>query len=265
MSERSAYGVQLDIVGQDVRKVLIDNGSSVDIIFRHTLRRMILGGQKESQNAADIQGPLYGFGNNPVPIQGTIDLPTTFGTSPQEVTALVNYYIIDIASSYNVIIGRPTLFFFGAIISAPHMKVKFPTAMGPGSLVSDIQASKMCYSASISLAQTNPRKRKLYGEQKQKVESGSASKAAKSGETQIFIIENPDGGYPEAAEKAKPSKIPRALPGEPVEQVELFEGDPSRLMAIGSNLGEPLRGELVRLLREYADIYLLGILRICLV
>lgn len=42
--------VQLDISGQHVRKVLIDNGSSVDNIFRHTLRRMILGGHVEEKN-----------------------------------------------------------------------------------------------------------------------------------------------------------------------------------------------------------------------
>lgn len=133
--------VQLDIVGQDVKKVLIENGSSVDIIFRHALRRMILEGRVENDNAEDIRSPLYGFGNNAIPIQGTIDLSTTFDTYPQEVTALVKYYIIDIASSYNVIIGRPTLFFVGEIISTPHMKVKFLAALGPGSLKSDSEAS----------------------------------------------------------------------------------------------------------------------------
>lgn len=154
-----------------------------------------------------------------------------------------------------MIIGRPTLFFLGAIISAPHMKVKFPTAMGPGSLKSDNQASQICYSASISLAQTNPRKRKLYGNQKVVMESGSASKAARSEDTQIFVIEDLSGGPPETKESSKPSKIPRALPGEPVEQVELYEGDPSKLMAIGSNLGGPLRGKIIKLLREYADVF----------
>lgn len=39
--------VQLDIVNQDVRKVLIDNGSSADIIFLHALIRMILEDWRE--------------------------------------------------------------------------------------------------------------------------------------------------------------------------------------------------------------------------
>ncbi|XP_074346327.1 uncharacterized protein LOC141685100 [Apium graveolens] len=79
----------------------------------------------------DIQGPVYEFRNHVVPVQGAIDIPTTFDTSPHEVIAMVKYYIIDMASPYNAIIGQPTLFFLGAIISSTNMKVKFPTPMGP--------------------------------------------------------------------------------------------------------------------------------------
>lgn len=35
---------QLDITDQDVMKVLIDNGSSVDILYFHTFKRMFLDG-----------------------------------------------------------------------------------------------------------------------------------------------------------------------------------------------------------------------------
>lgn len=77
---------------------------------------MILEDRREQPNTNNMQGSLYGFRNNDVPIQGFIDLPTTFGTIPQEITALIRYYIIDIASPYNVIIGRLTLFLLGAII-----------------------------------------------------------------------------------------------------------------------------------------------------
>lgn len=107
-----------------------------------------------------MQGTLYGFGNHAVPIQSTNDIPTTFGTSPQEVTALVKYYVIAIASPYNIIIGQPTLFFLGAVILIPHLKVKFLIAMGSGELKSDLPASEYYYSTSLSLAQTVPKKRK---------------------------------------------------------------------------------------------------------
>lgn len=78
-----------------MNKVLIDYGSSVDMIFRHALKRMILNGPLKKQNYVDIQGPLYGFGNNDMPT--TIDLLTTSGTELRKLTTLVKYYIIDIA------------------------------------------------------------------------------------------------------------------------------------------------------------------------
>lgn len=78
--------------------MLIDKGSSANIIFSHAFWRMILEDRKEQPNTKDMQGSLYGFGNNVVPIQGFIDLSTTFDTNPQEVIALIGYYIIDLAS-----------------------------------------------------------------------------------------------------------------------------------------------------------------------
>lgn len=68
--------VQLNIY-QDVKKVLIDNGSFADIIFSHALRERILDEQKIQFNANDVHTSLYGFGNNTVPIQGllTCQLP----------------------------------------------------------------------------------------------------------------------------------------------------------------------------------------------
>ncbi|XP_074347401.1 uncharacterized protein LOC141686255 [Apium graveolens] len=144
--------VTLDMVNQDVKKVLVDNCSSVDIIFKHALRRMILNTPLEDVKLEEVHGPVYDFGNYVVPVQGAIDIPTTFGTSPQEVTSMVKYYVIDMASPYNSIIGQPPLFFLGAIISSPHMKVKFPTPMGPGELITDFVASQYCFSATLSLA-----------------------------------------------------------------------------------------------------------------
>lgn len=72
----SPLTVQLDISDQDVRKVLVDNGSSADIIFRNTLDRMILGEKEKVLPPEPTQGPLFGFGNHAIPVQGIIDIPT---------------------------------------------------------------------------------------------------------------------------------------------------------------------------------------------
>lgn len=81
-------------------------------------------------------------------------LISLLGTNPLEVTTLIRYYIIDNSSPYNIIIRRPTLFSFRDIIFTPHMKVKFPTAMGLSELKTDNEASLFCYSASLCMSQT---------------------------------------------------------------------------------------------------------------
>ncbi|XP_074371549.1 uncharacterized protein LOC141712475 [Apium graveolens] len=194
--------ITLDMANQDIKKVLIDNGSSVDIIFKHALRRMILNTPLEDMKLKEIQGSVYDFGNHVVPVQGAIDIPTTFGTSSQEVTTMVKYYVIDMTSPYNAIFEKPTLFFLGAIISSPHMKVKFPT---PWDLVFLIESS-------FSYSETSLTKDELH-------------------------------------------RTPKVEPGEPVENIELVEGDPTRCISIGSNLQPVLKQELIQLLRKFPDIF----------
>ncbi|XP_065636336.1 uncharacterized protein LOC136070379 [Quercus suber] len=53
--------------------------------------------------------PLVGFGGMKVQPVGSISLPVTVGVYPQQVTKDVNFLVVDCSSSYNAIIGRPTL------------------------------------------------------------------------------------------------------------------------------------------------------------
>lgn len=204
----------------------MDNESSAHIIFTHVVQRMMLKDLNEDPNNSDVWEALYGFENNPVPIQGTISLPITCGTPPFEVTALVRHYIIDIASPYIAIIGGPTLFSLGAIISAPHMKVKFPTPYGLGELRSDTNSSHLCYSTSLSLAQTRPKKRKFYGESKDKSAGEPSLRTHKVVKYNIFEIRKVLDVEHTIGEAPQPPRIPKAQPGEPMDQVQIEERNP---------------------------------------
>ena len=63
---------------------------------------------------------------------GTIMLPVVVGAHPQLVTRNVNFLVVDCSSSYNAIIGRPTLNSWKAVTSTYHLSVKFPTEYGVG-------------------------------------------------------------------------------------------------------------------------------------
>ena len=54
------------------------------------------------------------------------------GAYPQQVTRNVNFLVVNCLSSYNAIIGRPTLNSWKAVTSTYHLSVKFLTEYGVG-------------------------------------------------------------------------------------------------------------------------------------
>ena len=91
--------------------------------------------------------PLIGFGGMKVQPIGTVTLPAVVGSYPQQVTKLVNFLVVDCSSSYNAIIGRPTLNSWKAVTSTYHLSVKFPTEYGIGQVQGDQLAARECYLA----------------------------------------------------------------------------------------------------------------------
>ena len=70
--------ISLRIASQKVYKILIDNGSSTDILFRSTLNRMDLVKAKFEP----IKSTLYGFTGDSVHFEGVLNLPVELGTHP---------------------------------------------------------------------------------------------------------------------------------------------------------------------------------------
>lgn len=125
-----------------VKKMLIDNGSSVDILYQSAYTRMDLGDRKMG-DAKDI--PLYGFTDNEVKVIGVIDLPVLFGSPPCQSWKMVKFHVVNAISSYNAILGRTTLTDVKAITSIPHLNIKFPTEFGVGEVCGDQRTSRQCY------------------------------------------------------------------------------------------------------------------------
>ena len=59
------------------------------------------------------------------------------------------FLIVDIPSSYNILLGRPSLIAIRAISFAYHMIIKFPTANEVGMIRGDQRVARKCYSASM--------------------------------------------------------------------------------------------------------------------
>ena len=81
--------------------------------------------------------PLVGFSGMKVQPVGTITLPVIMGAYLQQVTRDVNFLVVDCSSSYNAIIGRPTLNSWKVVISIYHLLVKFLTECRVGQVQGD--------------------------------------------------------------------------------------------------------------------------------
>ena len=101
----NAIVITLVIVNYTTRRVLIDNGSSANILYYPTFQQMRIN--KELLHPVNV--PLIGFGGMKVLLVGIISLPVEVGSYPRQINKKVNFLVVDCLSSYNAIIGRPTL------------------------------------------------------------------------------------------------------------------------------------------------------------
>ena len=80
---------------------MIDNGSSVNILYKATLEKIGLA----VRDLRAYTTTLYGFGGEDIASIGAIDLAVTLGEYPIFVTKIVEFVVVDIASTYNFILG----------------------------------------------------------------------------------------------------------------------------------------------------------------
>ena len=87
---------------------------------------------------------MVGFGGMKVQPVGTVTLPVMVGAYLQLVARDVNFLVVDCSSSYNAIIGRPTLNSWKTVMFTYHLLVKFPTELGIGQVQGDHLAAREC-------------------------------------------------------------------------------------------------------------------------
>ncbi|XP_030923261.1 uncharacterized protein LOC115950151 [Quercus lobata] len=142
-----AIVITLLIANYTTRRVLVDNGSLIDILYYPAFQQMRLG----RDQLRPVCSPLIGFRGMKVQPVDTITLPVVVGLYPKQITKEINFLVVDCSSSYNAIIGRPTLNSWKAITSTYHLSVKFPTENGIGQVQRDQLAARECYLAMIAL------------------------------------------------------------------------------------------------------------------
>ena len=119
---RDALIMSLEIGDFNVRRILVDPGSSADLVQASVISHM-------GHNLTGLENPgriLFGFNGSSTTSLGDIILPVQAGP----VTVNVQFSVVQNLSPFNVILGRTWLHYMKAIPSTYHQMVSFLTKDG---------------------------------------------------------------------------------------------------------------------------------------
>jgi hypothetical protein len=100
----NALVVTMAIANHKIHRVLVDNGSSADILYKSVFDLMKI----DKEKVVAVRCPLVGFAGEQVMPLGSINLQVTVDTPPIQKTILVKFLVVNRLSAYNAIFGRTT-------------------------------------------------------------------------------------------------------------------------------------------------------------
>jgi hypothetical protein len=119
--------VEPQVGGYKLTKVLMDGGSSINILYYDTCRRMNLSEKQLSPSTTVFHGIVPGKSAYPI---GRIKLEVAFGDEYNYRTEFLTFEVVKIKSPYHALFGRPAYARFMARPCYVYLKLKMPGPKG---------------------------------------------------------------------------------------------------------------------------------------
>ncbi|XP_026420093.1 uncharacterized protein LOC113316079 [Papaver somniferum] len=126
----------LPVSGWNIKKILIDGGSSVNVLFYDTFKRMKLNDEQLMSSYYTI----YGFNGAAMKPLGDIVLEVKAG--PMKVST--RFSVVDAPSSYNAIIGRRWVHKIKGVAATYHQYLRFPSPKEEITIKEDQVTAREC-------------------------------------------------------------------------------------------------------------------------
>jgi hypothetical protein len=112
-----ALHISMNCKGAALSNVLVDTGSSLNVLPKSTLAKLSYQGPPMRQSGVVVKA----FDGSRKTVIGELDLPIKIGPSDFQIT----FQVMDIHPSYNCLLGRPWIHEACAVTSTLHQKLKF--------------------------------------------------------------------------------------------------------------------------------------------
>ncbi|KAM6569259.1 hypothetical protein CsatB_017244 [Cannabis sativa] len=142
--------IETPIANKVVIRILVDNGSSMNLLFKEAFMAIGLTDRDLSPSGSQ----LTGFNGTMLIPMGKVRLPITLcPDTPQSTFKYYTFVVVDCPTVYNAILGRPTLVDFGAITSILQLCLNFSTReAGVGTLRENQGEARQCYNVAMHLS-----------------------------------------------------------------------------------------------------------------
>ena len=137
-----ALVVTLRIGGYDVKRVLVDQGNAVEVMYPDLYKGLNL----KPEDLMPYDSPLVSFEGKTVTPRGQIKLPIQTGSD----LVKVDFIVVDAYSPYTAIVARPWLHTLGVVSSTLHQKVKYPSEGQVKEIVGNQSMARQCMVVAIS-------------------------------------------------------------------------------------------------------------------
>nr|XP_004297909.2 PREDICTED: uncharacterized protein LOC101304378 [Fragaria vesca subsp. vesca] len=123
------------------KKILVDTGASVNVLFRSAWKGLHRGSNKLIQD----HEPLISFSGDVVQPLGSDSFGVSMEGREGIARATVEFIVVDCESSYNGILGRPALWKLKSFVAGHMLMMKVPTPTGVITIWGDQAVARSCY------------------------------------------------------------------------------------------------------------------------